>query len=342
MKIFGKNPSGSRLQRIEQSPNYRNGQFQNVEQTAVMADVSFVKILKEYFSKPSSAQPQGELPTTKVNLMTLDDAKPVIVWLGHSSYYFSFKGFRMLVDPVLSGNASPFSGIGKAFKGSDVYSVEDFPQLDVLLITHDHYDHLDYKTVLKLIPRVKRFVTALGVGSHLEYWGIESKKITELDWWEIVNINSEIKLSAAPSRHFSGRLFKRAKTLWASFVLEIYDQKIYLGGDSGYGKHFKMIGEKYSGFDLAILDSGQYGKGWPLIHMIPEETVQAGRDLNASVVLPVHWSKFVLSVHPWNEPIKRFVQAAEQAEFKTVTPMIGQPLWYQESAAVPAWWEYEK
>lgn len=342
MKIFGKNPSGSRLQRIEQSPNYRNGQFQNVEQTAVMADVSFVKILKEYFSKPSSVQPLGELPTTKVNLMTLDDAKPVIVWLGHSSYYFSFKGFRMLVDPVLSGNASPFSGIGKAFKGSDVYSVEDFPQLDVLLITHDHYDHLDYKTVLKLIPRVKRFVTALGVGSHLEYWGIESKKITELDWWEIVNINSEIKLSAAPSRHFSGRLFKRAKTLWASFVLEIYDQKIYLGGDSGYGKHFKMIGEKYSGFDLAILDSGQYGKGWPLIHMIPEETVQAGRDLNASVVLPVHWSKFVLSVHPWNEPIKRFVQAAEQAEFKTVTPMIGQPLWYQESAAVPAWWEYEK
>lgn len=342
MKIFGKNPSGSRLQRIEQSPNYRNGQFQNVEQTSVMADVSFVKILKEYFSKPSSVQPLGELPTTKVNLMTLDDAKPVIVWLGHSSYYFSFKGFRMLVDPVLSGNASPFSGIGKAFKGSDVYSVEDFPQLDVLLITHDHYDHLDYKTVLKLIPRVKRFVTALGVGSHLEYWGIESKKITELDWWEIVNINSEIKLSAAPSRHFSGRLFKRAKTLWASFVLEIYDQKIYLGGDSGYGKHFKMIGEKYSGFDLAILDSGQYGKGWPLIHMIPEETVQAGRDLNASVVLPVHWSKFVLSVHPWNEPIKRFVQAAEQAEFKTVTPMIGQPLWYQESAAVPAWWEYEK
>lgn len=342
MKIFGKNPSGSRLQRIEQSPNYRNGQFQNVEQTSVMADVSFVKILKEYFSKPSSVQPQSELPTTKVNLMTLDDAKPVIVWLGHSSYYFSFKGFRMLVDPVLSGNASPFSGIGKAFKGSDVYSVEDFPQLDVLLITHDHYDHLDYKTVLKLIPRVKRFVTALGVGSHLEYWGIESKKITELDWWEIVNINSEIKLSAAPSRHFSGRLFKRAKTLWASFVLEIYDQKIYLGGDSGYGKHFKMIGEKYSGFDLAILDSGQYGKGWPLIHMIPEETVQAGKDLNASVVLPVHWSKFVLSVHPWNEPIKRFVQAAEQAEFKTVTPMIGQPLWYQESAAVPAWWEYEK
>ncbi|MBK9544149.1 MAG: MBL fold metallo-hydrolase [Bacteroidetes bacterium] len=342
MKIFGKNPTGSRLQRIEQSPNYRNGQFQNVEQTSVMADVSFVKILKEYFSKPSSVQPQGELPTTKVNLMTLDDAKPVIVWLGHSSYYFSFKGFRMLVDPVLSGNASPFSGIGKAFKGSDVYSVEDFPQLDVLLITHDHYDHLDYKTVLKLMPGVKRIITALGVGSHLEYWGIESKKITELDWWEIVNINSEIKLSASPSRHFSGRLFKRAKTLWASFVLEIYDQKIYLGGDSGYGKHFKMIGEKYSGFDLAILDSGQYGKGWPLIHMIPEETVQAGKDLNASVVLPVHWSKFVLSVHPWNEPIKRFVRAAEQAEFKTVTPMIGQPLWYQESAAIPAWWEYEK
>ena len=248
----------------------------------------------------------------------------------------------MLVDPVLSGNASPFSGIGKAFKGSDVYSVEDFPQLDVLLITHDHSAHLDYKTVLKLMPGVKRINTALGVGSHLEYWGIESKKITELDWWEIVNINSEIKLSAAPSRHFSGRLFKRAKTLWASFVLEIYDQKIYLGGDSGYGKHFKMIGEKYSGFDLAILDSGQYGKGWPLIHMIPEETVQAGRDLNASVVLPVHWSKFVLSVHPWNEPIKRFVRAAEQAEFKTVTPMIGQPLWYQESAAIPAWWEYEK
>lgn len=308
----------------------------------MMADVSFLKIFYEFLNKPANVRPAGEIPTVKTDLNLLDDSTPVIVWFGHSSYYFSYKGFRMLADPVLSGTAAPFSSFGKAFNGSDVYGPEDFPEIDVLLITHDHYDHLDFKTVLKLVPRVKKIVTPIGVGSHLEYWGIASEKIIELDWWEESITGPQIKFTAAPSRHFSGRMFARAKTLWASFVLEIYDQRLYLGGDSGYGSHFIEIAKRFPRFDLAILDCGQYGKGWPLIHMIPEETVQAGLDLNADVVLPVHWSKFVLSTHAWNEPIERFMIAAAQASFRTLTPMIGEPVPFLTDFNSRMWWEHQK
>lgn len=342
MKVLGKNPSGEHLKKIVESPNYKNGKFQNVEHTEVMADVSFFQILREYINKPASVKPSSVLPTEKTDLHKLDVSSPTVIWLGHSSIYLAYKNFRMLVDPVLSGHASPITTFGKAFEGSDVYGVKDFPELDVLLITHDHYDHLDYKTVLQLIPKTKRIITALGVGSHLRYWGIPGEKITELDWWETATLPDFGRFTAAPSRHFSGRSIPRAKTLWASFVLNLFDQQIYLGGDSGYGSHFKTIGEKFSRFDFAMLDCGQYGKGWPSIHMIPEETVRAATDIAAKVVLPAHWGKFVLSVHPWNEPVTRFMKAAESAAFKTITPLIGQPAAYLQPAKYSSWWNFEK
>lgn len=342
IKRFGKNPKGSRLQRVKSSPNYKEGSFRNVENTSVSPkDVSMFKILKQMITRPSSVSPSRELPNVKTQLEDLKANIPTLVWFGHSSYFLQVNGFRILVDPVFSGNASPFRFFGKAFSGADHYNAEDIPQLDLLVLTHDHYDHLDYPSINKLHNKTKKIVTSLGVGAHLETWGVKRDKITELDWWESHEINDGINITATPSRHFSGRTFKRAQTLWSSFVLEIFGLRIFLGGDSGYDASFKKIGNEYGPFDLALLECGQYGKYWPQIHMFPEQTVKAGQDLQAKKVVPVHWGKFVLSHHPWNEPIQRFTAAAEESGLNYYAPKIGEAVNITNQNIQEPWWLFE-
>jgi L-ascorbate metabolism protein UlaG (beta-lactamase superfamily) len=295
--------------------------------------------LKAFANKPSTVHPGKELPYVRTDLKSLPSGKPTIVWFGHSSYLVHTQGLNILVDPVFSGNASPVPFFGKSFTGTDHYAAEDFPPVDLLILTHDHYDHLDYKTILAIHGNVKKIITPLGVGTHLEYWGVDKTKITELDWWEDQSISDTVKITAAPARHFSGRGISRGKSLWVSYVLQIDGYKIFIGGDSGYDHQFNVIGKKFDGFDLAFLECGQYGKGWPLIHMMPEETVRAARNLGAAVLFPVHWAKFVLSIHPWNDPIKRLVIAAKEAGQKITMPMIGQPYVMGEEAQNAAWWE---
>ncbi|HEX4850700.1 MAG TPA: MBL fold metallo-hydrolase, partial [Puia sp.] len=210
----------------------------------------------------------------------------------------------------------------------------------LMILTHDHYDHLDYKTIVALKPMVKQICTSLGVASHLVYWGLDPNCILELDWWESIRMKDNFKLTAAPARHFSGRTFDRNKTLWSSFVLENDFAKIYIGGDSGYDSHFKVIGEKMGPFELAILESGQYNESWPQIHMMPEETVQAAKDLQAKVLLPVHWGKFALSLHPWNEPIRRVLKEAIILNQEVATPMIGEPFYLQGPIPKNEWWNF--
>lgn len=322
--VFGENPSGARLERIKQSPHYKDKIFQNLKDTPVMdPDASMVKIMWQFFTK-GNIDPITALPSVKTDLKSLPEDVPSLVWFGHSSYLIKTNGKVFLIDPVLSGNASPVSFIGKSFSGTDVYTVEDFPTLDGVIITHDHYDHLDYKTIVKLIPQTKNFYTTLGVGQHLTHWGVDENNITELDWWASTSLEDGFELIATPARHFSGRGFSRFKTLWASFVLKTPDQSIYIGGDSGYDDHFKTIGEKYGPFDIALLECGQYNKQWPLIHMMPEETAQASIDLKANVLMPVHWGKFTLANHPWSEPVTRVRKAADSLGVKMITPEIGQ------------------
>jgi L-ascorbate metabolism protein UlaG (beta-lactamase superfamily) len=191
-----------------------------------------------------------------------------------------------------------------------------------------------------LIPKVKKVVTSLGVGEHLEHWGFAPEIITELDWWQTTTIDNDINITATLARHFSGRGIKRATSLWSSFVLNLNGYRLFLGGDSGYGTHFKTIGEKFGPFDLAILENGQYGHNWPTIHTMPEETVLAAQDLQAKIVLPVHWGKFVLSTHPWNEPIKRFIEAANKAQLAFATPKIGEPYVIGGKVSSDDWWEF--
>lgn len=338
-KQFGKVPAGERLALIKQVPSYRDGAFQNLSPTPVMLPgKSVLDLASEYFKPAINRKPDHTLPSVRTDLRTLPDDAPTLVWFGHSSYLIKIAGRTILVDPVFSGHASPVVFFGKNYPGSNVYAVEDLPDIDVLLLTHDHYDHLDYDTIVKLKSSVGRVVTSLGVGAHLESWGYDSETIAEIAWHETTTVAEGLQFTALPARHFSGRLLKRGQTLWSSFVLQTLKYKLYLGGDSGYDTHFKEIGETYGPFDLAILECGQYGTNWPFIHMLPEQTAQAALDLGAKELLPVHWAKFTLALHPWTEPIERVTVRAQEVNLTLITPMIGEPFQIGKSFVSKPWW----
>ncbi|MBK0401535.1 MBL fold metallo-hydrolase [Adhaeribacter sp. BT258] len=339
---FGKTPKGKRLERIQKSPNYKDGAFRNLSETPVQAEeATFFGMLYDFFNKSKNNRPAASIPTVKSDLKTFSTQKPSIFWFGHSSYLLKTNGRNILVDPVFSGHASPFSFMVTAFEGANNYAASDLPEIDMLIISHDHYDHLDYETITAIKDKVKHFYVPLGVGAHLENWGIAENKITELDWWEATTFEN-LKLTATPARHFSGRGLARGKSLWASYVLETPSHKIYIGGDSGYDAHFKAIGEKFGPLDIAILETGQYNKNWPYIHMMPEQTVQAAQDLQAKVLLPVHLGKFALALHDWDEPLQRVVKAAAEKQVKITTPMIGEPVILDETYPASRWWEKVK
>ncbi len=336
---FGKVPSGDALKGFSRSPNFRDGIFQNERPTPMSLEgINMLSLMWKFLNKPKETFPPGPLPALRTDLNALKAGSPTLVWFGHSSYLLRIQGVTILVDPVLCGHASPFSFMGRSFPGTDLYAPEDMPAIDILLLTHDHFDHLDYETIRRMHQRCKVICTSLGVGSHLKFWGVDPEKIRELDWWQELPLEGGLRLTAAPARHFSGRSMARFRTLWSSFILQGKDHTLYLGGDSGYDDHFKRIGEKYGPFNLALLECGQYNKAWPLIHMMPEETVQAAQDLNARWMMPVHWGKFSISLHPWDDPIRRASMEAGKKNLSLTTPRIGEPVILGESYPGDPWW----
>lgn len=292
------------------------------------------------FGKNGHAKPQQNFKFTKTDLKNLDPNQNIYVWMGHSSYFIQIDGKKILVDPVFSGNASPVNFSTKAFDGADLYSAEDIPELDYLIISHDHWDHLDYETVKKLHPKVKQVITGLGTGEHLEYWNYDPKKIIELDWGENFDLGNGFKVYAETARHFSGRTFKRNQAIWASFVFETPKRIIYIGGDSGFDDHFEKIGNKYGGFDLAILENGQYNKDWRYIHMMPEEFLIAAKNLRTKRVIAVHNSKFELALHSWKEPLEKITTLNEKENQRLITPKIGEMVHWEDDAKVyEKWWK---
>lgn len=338
---FGKAPSGKRLERMLQSPNYKDGKFQNLHHTPSLTEgysmlgVMFDMLFKDHPRR----KPVDSLPSIKTDLLHLPANENVLVWFGHSSYLMQINGKRFLVDPVFSGNASPIPGTTKSFKGADIYSVDDLPSINYLVISHDHYDHLDYETIIALKSKVKTVICGLGVGEHFEYWGYAPSQLIERDWNEEINLGDGFKLHTVPGRHFSGRGFTRNNTLWSSYILETPQSKIYIGGDSGYDTHFKQIGEKFGPMDLAILENGQYNVAWQAIHTLPHETLQAAKDLKAKRLFPVHSSKFTLAMHQWDEPLNDISQLAE-GNLPLVTPMIGEKVELDnETQVFKQWWK---
>ncbi len=338
---FGKTPAGERLLRIQASPNYRDGRFQNQSVTPDLTEgANYYTVFRDFFfNKVKRTKPSGPLPSQKTDLLSLDPGKNILVWFGHSSYFMQVDGKKILVDPVFSGAASPLRSTTRSFPGTDIYTTDDIPVIDYLFISHDHWDHLDHETVLKLKPKIGKIITGLGTAAHLEHWGFDESIIIEKDWNEEIPLDDGFVVNTAPARHFSGRGFKRQQAIWLSFVLQTPTLNIFLGGDSGYDDHFSAIGKQFGPFDLAILECGQYNKSWKHIHMMPEELVQAGENLQAKRIMPVHWAKFMLAPHSWDEPISRFTEEARRKNFPVIHPMIGEEVDLGNPVNKTEWWK---
>lgn len=339
---FGKAPAGDRLEKVKKSTNFRDGKFQNRHFTPDLTEgYSMLGIMYDFFFKKfPRTRPMDIIPSQKTDLLSLPLDSNILVWFGHSSYFIQIEGKRFLIDPVFCGNASPIPGSNRSFKGSDIYTAADMPPIDYLLITHDHYDHLDYETILALKQKVAKVICGLGVGESLEHWGVDPANIIEKDWYEHISLPDDLALHTFPTRHFSGRSFSRNNTLWLSFVLQTPHFRLYLGGDSGYDSHFAEIGEQFGPIDLAILDNGQYNVAWQAIHMLPEEGLKAAQDLKAKRLFPVHSAKFMLAHHPWDEPLTRITALGKANHLPLVTPIIGQVVNLDDrSQTFTAWWQ---
>ena len=322
---FGRAPQGERLERIKKSPHYKDGEFRNLHSTMMMTSQkgrlgAFWGFL---FKQETDLRPEKEIPVTKTDLSKISKDENVLVWFGHSSYLIQTGGKRILVDPVFC-MASPVSFVNKPFKGTELYTPDDMPDIDYLVISHDHWDHLDYNTVKKLKDRIGAVICPLGVGEHFEYWGFDKERLIELDWNEDANLAPDFMIHCLPARHFSGRGLTANQSLWASFLLETPSQKIYIGGDGAYDTHYAEIGNRFPDIDLAILENGQYNEEWSLIHLMPQYMAQTARDLKAKRVLTVHHSKYALAKHRWDEPLKNAEEMKNKDSLNVLIPEIGE------------------
>ncbi|MCF0253768.1 MAG: MBL fold metallo-hydrolase [Duodenibacillus sp.] len=338
-EAFGGKPSGARLARMLASPNYVGGAFVNREPAAELftAKRSRLRNMLAFLAEDETGQSPGRpVPSVRTDLGALPEDR--IVWLGHSGYCLRRAGLTILVDPALS-QAFPLPGFFKPFAGADAYQPGDLPAADVLLITHDHYDHLDERTVKAIRSRVGRVICPLGVGAHFERWGYGPGVITELDWEETAAVKPGCAVTALPAQHFSGRGLRRNATLWAAFMLELDGFTAFFSGDGGYGSHFRRIGERWPAIDLAVLEDGQYNEAWSGIHLMPQDWKRAAADLHARVTMPCHNSKFDLSRHLWTDPLEAAADAAEELGLAVRMPLIGEPVALGAPApAVVRWW----
>lgn len=329
---FGAKPKGERLARMQQSPNYRDGAFQNLDTTPNFASKEEMRRIDSIYHSfiasieggeaPGSRKPTEAIATAKTDLSRLPKEGSFLIWFGHSSYLIQIEGVRFLIDPVF-GSASPFRFINKPVEGTEPYSADELPEVDYLVITHDHYDHLDYNTCKTIRYRVGKVICPLGVGAHLERWHYSKDQIVEMDWWQSFSDDST-SVHCLPQRHFSGRTFKRNPTLWASFMVERGGKTVFLGGDGGYGSHFKQIGTKFPHIDYAILENGQYNPRWAYIHTLPYQFKQLIDDLGVKKITMVHHGKYAESVHPWNEPSLVIDHLAKDSSLTFIQPIIGE------------------
>ncbi len=356
--------------------NYKDGKFYNKEETTT--NITFIEGIKLLLkNKDSSTKPNNPLPyynkpsnnyfatkqesaitaqqqcvSTKANTQNTHTNAHLskcteeynnnitrITWFGHSSILLEINNKTIFIDPMLTERASPVFFAGPKRFNEATANFNSLPELDAVLISHNHYDHLDKKTIQKIKHKVKVFVVPLGVSVYLTKWGVKAEKIVELDWHQSFKLNP-LQITFAPARHFSGRsLFDRNKTLWGSFVIKGTKDNIFFSGDSGYSDSFKEIGKKYGPFDFAMIETGQYSNYWPASHMFPEQSVKAALDLKAKIAMPIHFASFALSFHSWNDPVERFYKSAKQNKLTIATPLIGQPVILGKKIPQEKWWQ---
>lgn len=343
---FGGKVSKGKNEIYQASQNYKDGIFVNQKSFESHMKFSFKDLregIGELLSPKEETKPKNEIPVVHTDSTDIANFKDStrLIWFGHSAFLLQSNNKNILIDPMFGKVPSPYSWLGSSrFNTTLPVSVEKLPQIDVVLISHDHYDHLDYNSILRLKDKVNMFYTPLGVGIHLEKWGIEKERIVELDWWDDVE-HDGIILRCTPAQHFSGRKLNTSNsTLWCSWIIDSKGSNIYFSGDGGYGDHFKEIGERFGPFDFAMLECGQYNEKWPNIHMFPEQTALAGADIKADQIMPIHWGAFRLSQHAWSEPVERLLEAAAKLALPVTIPKIGEPIYIpkKNNKTADTWW----
>ncbi|HFJ9402843.1 TPA: MBL fold metallo-hydrolase [Bacillus paranthracis] len=310
----------------------------------IHTDVSFkpkdiIGLMTDYFKMKTKLRPIKNLPIvlSDKNNKSLES----VTWFGHSASLLKIEGKTLLLDPMFGDASSPFPVFNsKRYSGTFSLEREDFQEIDAIIISHNHYDHLNYKSIMQLKDRAKHFYVPSGVAQYLIKWGVSPSKISEHNWWDEIAFDN-IKLVCAPARHFSGRsMTDRDCSLWCSWLILGQETKVFFSGDSGYAPHFKEIGNKYGPFDLTLMECGQYDPRWSAIHMLPEETVQAHIDVQGELLLPIHWGAFTLALHQWSDPIERVTKEANRLGVKITTPQIGESITLK-STNYPryAWWQ---
>ena len=326
-----------------QASDHFNGKiYLNPVTTDVMKPGAFFKVMRKFFSRHPGREPKASLGPFSVDLsvfqaLLLQSLR--ITWLGHSSVLIEIDGKRFLTDPIWYDRVSPFKYFGPKRFFKNPLNIFDLPSIDFILLSHDHYDHLDKKSILHLATANIPIVTMIGVGKRLLNWGVKPSLITELDWWQSTQIFEGFTITAAPARHFSGRWINdRFKTLWGSFAIKSPEHNIFFGADSGYFDGFTAIGQKLGPFDLAMLEIGAYNEEWESIHMGPENAVQAAIDLGHPLLMPIHWGTFNLAMHPWKEPVERLIKEADRRDVKLFLPLPGETVAVRNEAYNSQWW----
>ncbi len=323
-----------------QSPQFVEGKFRNAAPRHALGTLKTLAVMWRFLTgKPDDSVPRQPVPVYPVMRSDLLAAPDLSLWrLGHSTLLFKFKGQFWLTDPVFSERASPFQFMGPKRFHAPPITIDELPPITGVILSHDHYDHLDYAAIQKLAPKVEHFITPLGVGDRLIGWGVPAAKVQQFDWWQGTTIGG-LQLVATPAQHFSGRgLSDGNSTLWASWVLIAGETRIFFSGDTGYFDGFKTIGERFGPFDLTLIETGAYNPDWHDIHMQPEESLQAHLDVKGRHMFPIHNGTFDLSLHPWVEPFERITALAAAAQVPLVAPIMGERLDIRTPALSSHWW----
>ncbi|MEM6784569.1 MAG: MBL fold metallo-hydrolase [Bacteroidota bacterium] len=342
-KALGTKPAGSRLARLEASPQYRDGRFVNVLPQGNAAPS--LGTMREFFFGGSDhrtpAAPPPTVALTPADFATVSDSLRV-TWLGHSTFIVELDGVRLLIDPVWGERVSPSSMIGSRRFHAPPLPLDALPPVDAVLISHDHYDHLDFPTIRALADRVPRFLVPLGIGAHLEYWGVDPARIDEVDWWDEKMVGG-VRLVSTPARHFSGRFVNdRDATLWTGWAMlgrngAGVEQRLFYSGDTALTPSFAEVGERLGPFDLTLIEIGAYNAAWSDVHLGPEQAVAVHRMVRGTVMMPVHWCTFDLSLHGWTEPVERLRAAAGPLGIPVALPRPGEHVTLDAVPTTP-WW----
>lgn len=336
--VFGGQPNQEVIERKNSSDHFHEGEFINSEKKDLPEWTGSWNVTKKFLLGFTGQFPSDSLPSIQHHSFK-GYRQDFLVWFGHSTFFIRLDGKNILFDPMLGDVPAPFDFLGSSrFKTNLPMTIDQMPEIDLVFISHDHYDHLDYKSILKLKAKTKCFVVPLGVEAHLLRWGVDKTKIVSLDWWES-EAKETLGFTCVPAHHFSGRAISdHNATLWSGWVLQGQNTTIYHSGDGGFGKHFKAIGQKFD-IDYALLECGQYNKNWQDIHMLPEETVQAAKDVQCKYLIPIHWGAFALSLHTWNEPILRVTAEAKKQNQPVIAPKIGALVFLNKKAySFNDWW----